>query len=271
VEKYDTIAAPEDRILMEAAFYEAVGSHPAVASRMPQLLGLDRDARCMVLSDLGRANDLTPLYAGDRLTAAELGALIDYLAELHEIRSPAITSFPENREMRVLNHEHIFRYPFVRSDGPSELGARLKADDEYRRRVEALGRIFLSPGTSLVHGDFYPGSWMRTSHGIRVLDPEFAFVGPPELDLGVLLAHLLLSEQQAELVEACWESYRGRRAFDEELALGIAGVEIMRRLLGVAQLPLRADARQKEEWLQRSRRLVLKPSLTGLISPSDRA
>lgn len=44
---------------------------------------------------------------------------------------------------------------------------------------------------------------------------------------------------------------------DDALARQFAGVEIMRRLIGVAQLPLVADLNQKEELLNLSRDLVL--------------
>ena len=53
-----------------------------------------------------------------------------------------------------------------------------------------VGDIYLSDdGGVLLHGDYYPGSWLKTDAGFRVIDPEFCFLGPPEFDLGVLAAH----------------------------------------------------------------------------------
>ena len=41
---------------------------------------------------------------------------------------------------------------------------------------------------------------------------------------------------------------------------GYAGVEIMRRLIGVAQLPIRSGIETKRTLLERSRRLLLEPN-----------
>lgn len=45
--------------------------------------------------------------------------------------------------------------------------------------------------------------------------------------------------------------------FDRSLAQGFAGIEIIRRLLGVSKLPLRADLAGREALLERGRALVL--------------
>ena len=49
------------------------------------------------------------------------------------------------------------------------------------------------------------------------------------------------------------------RGLNTDLVCGYAGVEIMRRLIGVAQLPISLDIEQKRALLQRSRRMVLWP------------
>ena len=98
----------------------------------------------------------------------------------------------------------------------------------------------------MVHGDFFPGSWIHTQNGVRVIDPEFCFFGPPEFDWGVMNAHMHLSNlppvPTADL--------------DQKLVDGFCGVEIMRRLIGVAQVPLSCGAGQKHGYLQLSRELV---------------
>jgi 5-methylthioribose kinase len=50
-----------------------------------------------------------------------------------------------------------------------------------------------------------------------------------------------------------------RRRLDLGLVSAFAGVEIMRRLIGVAQLPLAYALDRKQALLQLSRRLVLEP------------
>src|SRR5207237_1305710 len=112
--------------------------------------------------------------------------------------------------------------------GLGDAAHRLKADVGYREEVLALGSLYLNEGDCLLHGDFFPGSWLRSPEGIKVIDPEFCFFGPPEFDLGVMLAHLYLAHQDASILKAY------SSAVDRELVVRFAGVEIMRRLIGVA-------------------------------------
>jgi 5-methylthioribose kinase len=156
--------------------------------------------------------------------------------------------------MRALNHLHVFDLPF-RPDNGLDLDAvlpglaavarALHTDAGLLRRIHALGERYLTDGPTLLHGDFYPGSWLNTERGVRVIDPEFAFCGPASFDWGVLIAHLLLTDQPHARVEAV-----AARAPQE--ALGFAGVEVLRRLLGVAQLPLTADLDTRRAWVGRA-------------------
>ena len=41
-------------------------------------------------------------------------------------------------------------------------------------RVTALGVRYLEDGDTLVHGDYFPGSWLRTGEGVRIIDGPFA-------------------------------------------------------------------------------------------------
>ncbi len=252
VEKYPAIAAPAGRALVEAAFYRAVSRRSVLRAAMPALLGEDPDSGVIVLQDLGEARDFTGLYRGERLSKRDLEFLLSYLTALHEPLLEREGLF-ENREMRALNHEHIFRLPLAAENGldldriTPGLGAaagELKADRAYVSRVRELGELYLTDGPSLVHGDYFPGSWLRTAGGIRVIDPEFCFLGTPAFDFGVLIAHLHLARQRAELADV------------DSTAKAFAGVEIMRRLIGVAQLPLDADLDEKRELLALSKRLV---------------
>lgn len=265
VEKYPSIAAPMDRALAERDFYALVAGTPGVADRMPRLLASDASLRLLAFEDLGPASDLTTLYAGESLDAATRTALVDYLSALHAIPQAAGAPRLTNREMRVLNHEHIFRLP-LSADAPDldrvapglqRAAGMLREDARYVSAVRGLGDRYLSDGGgALVHGDYFPGSWVRTPGGVRVIDPEFGFVGPPEFDLGVMAAHFVFARLPQPITG--WEErYRGSVDVDVALVRQVAGVEIMRRLLGVAQLPLVATLDERIAWLELSRRLVL--------------
>ena len=111
----------------------------------------------------------------------------------------------------------------------------------------------MADGATLLHGDFFPGSWLRTPLGLAAIDPEFCFLGPAEYDLGVLMAHFLFTDHEA-LLPVFRAMYGGR--CDWRLAEAFAGAELMRRVIGVAQLPLQADLERKRDWLEQSRELV---------------
>jgi len=268
VEKYDHIAAPWGRTLIEGQFYEAVRSVQAVSSRMPELLNLDRQNHVLVLADAGSAGDFTSMYADRQISKTDLGELLDWLSALRAVTIPdhARSGFA-NRAMRVLNHEHIFSLPLAEQngldldriiEGLARAAEELKRDQAYCGRVRELGTEYLGDGISLVHGDYFPGSWVRAADGIRIIDPEFCFLGAREFDYGVTLAHLALGRAGAE---AAWQVLAGssREHLDETMVLGFAGVEIMRRLIGVAQLPLPYGLDAKRRLLEVSRSLALAP------------
>lgn len=277
LEKYPQIAAPFDRALVEGRFYRLVASSPTVAGQMPRLLWMDEQARMLALEDLGSASDFFPLYAREiTLPEQTLTDLLAYLSALHGL-APASEVEQEklaNLDMRALNHEHIFALPlraengldldaYTGTPGLAAAACSLKGDAAYVRAVTALGeRYRQDPGDSLLHGDFFPGSFLRTSVGVRVIDPEFCFCGDAEYDLGIFAAHLLLAGEPAERAEQVLGLYQPPvgATISPELARQYAGVEIMRRLIGVAQIPtLHADLAQKSAWLELSRRLVLEP------------
>ncbi len=263
VEKYPYIPAPVGRAAVEAAFYRVIGALPDLRCRMPRLLGFDYPAKLLVLEDLGERSDLMGLYRGDPLPEAACLQLVGFLSMLHACAVPACeTHALRNRAMRKLNYEHQYDLPLRKDNGldldriTPGLGieaARLQSDVKYCERVAQLGSLYLSDGPVLVHGDFFPGSWLQTGGGLAVIDPEFCFLGSREYDIGVFLAHLHLSHAHSHwsIVES---SYDG--PVNWPLARQFAGAEIMRRLIGVAQLPVPPDLTPKHEWLELSRRLV---------------
>lgn len=263
VEKYPTIAAPVERADSEAAFYRLVMGLPAVAARMPRLLDYDPERRVLLLEDLGVASDYTGLYRGETLTPHEAATLAHWLSLLHAARWPTdVVAGLSNLPLRQLNHEHVFHLPLSPGNsvdldaitpGLRAIAVTLAADQVLRDAIAALGELYLSGPAerpSLLHGDFFPGSWLRTPSGPAVIDPEFAFFGPAEWDVGVFLAHLTMAGQPAETVAAARRAYQPEASFDWSLAKRFAAVEVVRRLVGVAQLPLRVTLDEKRRLLE---------------------
>ena len=268
VEKYPQIPAPVERTIVEGRFYALAQRSAPLAARMPRLLALDPQSHILVLQDLGKARDLTTLYAGAPLGEAAAAELADYLGHLHQLTVPAEElQVLRNPAMRALNHEHIFRFPLdphnglnldAITHGLTALARELAADAAYVERVHHLGQRYLEAADGpLCHGDFFPGSFLTTESGIFIIDPEFCFLGLPEFDLAVLLAHLHLAGQPQPAGDNVLRRYEQRAAVDRELVQALVGVEIMRRLIGVAQLPLVLDLDSKRQLLARSRQLVL--------------
>jgi len=259
VEKYPDITAPFDRALIEAQFYGLVAKTEA-AEFMPKLYGFDEESRILWLEDLGTLGDCSDVYAGASLTPDERHQLYRFLSQLHSWRS----GLP-NRAMRELNHFHIFVFPFQPGNGLDldrftlglqRLAERVKANHSLLNRVTELGRIYLADGAYLLHGDYFPGSWLRGPSSIKVIDPEFGFAGPREFDIGVLSGHERIAALRAD--SSLLESYYPQwKELDRQLVRGFAGVEILRRLLGVAQLPAQLDFEHKSILIENAISLVL--------------
>jgi 5-methylthioribose kinase len=271
VEKYPQIAAPAERIAAEIRFYECVESVPDVAASVPKLLGLDHATRLMVLEDCGDASDYSDLYASRDHRSFPVGEVTQWLGKLHAINIPRERKVEIGcHDLLLLNHAHIFEIPLqspavIPLDnvcaGLEGLAQSLRSDPSVVRAASRLGRYYLGSLTAtkpcLLHGDFYPGSWLRTHAGLRFIDPEFCFVGPAEFDVAVLAAHqaLIGGSESPESVDRVCALYRRTRPaeIDVALARGFAGMEIIRRLIGVAQLPLDIGLSQRSELLQLGR------------------
>jgi 5-methylthioribose kinase len=267
VVKYPQIPAPEERTRQEAKFYEFISPYPAVAERMPHYVGFDREWGVLVLRDLGNSCEATSRYGVDEFTDEEIDSLQDYLRALHHLPFDRLTALDfSNQAMRELNAAHVFTLPLgdpsildldAITPGLSAASHWLRTDYVYREALTRLRSLYLGEGRTLLHGDFYPGSWLSTARGWRVIDPEFSYWGCAEFDLGVAAAHLLFCGCPLSRVRRFLEEGSGVGDYDAELASQFAGAELMRRLLGVAQLSLRADLEQKRLWLKLSHAWVL--------------
>ncbi|MFT5964620.1 MAG: 5-methylthioribose kinase [Flavobacterium sp.] len=269
VEKYPQIAAPAARVLTEGAFYEKIAKSMEVQRIMPVLIGIDAVNNLIALEDLGKTNDYSVLYdLEQKITEEELLQLVNYLNSLHQgFQKTIVDGELTNTEMRTLNYEHIFEYPFREEngfnldtvqEGLQELALPYKKDLALKQKIELLGSLYLSKGKYLLHGDYYPGSWLKTSDGSKVIDPEFCFYGLREFDLGVLFAHLYLTQQEESVIGLVKEKYHSYGELNTSILNGFIGAEIMRRLIGLAQLPLKMDLKTKAVLLQFAKDLILK-------------
>ena len=270
VAKYPSIEAPEERIVAELDFYQRVKEADEVTAALPKLLGFDIDLRTIVMEDLGAAMDYLSLYeVNDDLeeSNAVFEQAIHWLSHLHQVPlNLSDGACVGCDKLKDLNHAHMFVIP-LQSDsidldsvcqGLQHESNFIREDHELHAAIGALGKQYLSDGQSLLHGDYYPGSWLKTAAGFRVIDPEFCFAGPVEFDLGVLAAHWIFCDATSDrsTIDRVCKAY-GESSADARLVAKFAGVELIRRLMGVAQLPLDADLNQRLQWLKAGRALVM--------------
>ncbi len=256
VEKYPQVNAPKERALMEAGFYKLISGKQKLASQMPRIIGVDEENSVLLMKDLGKGNDFTYIYEkGKGIEEAELFQIMDFVALLHNSFDASDQKNPiRNRAMRKLNHEHIFIYPFIENNGSkldevlpglAESVKPLIKDLPLKSKIKNLGESYLADGKKLLHGDYFPGSWLKTGDGIKIIDPEFCFFGAPEFEIGVIKAHLKMANQSKGLIDKAIGYYRSKAELNEAIMNQYCAIEILRRIMGLAQLPLKIDLEKR--------------------------
>ncbi|MBM1104702.1 phosphotransferase [Aurantibacter crassamenti] len=261
VQKYQQIAAPLERLYVEYQFYKTL-KQSALSAHMPKILGFDIQDYLMLLEDLGDCEDMVTIYNKKEVDKKVFQKLIFIIGLIH--RTKVTDDFPENKEMRQLNHQHIFVLPFLENNGFSldevqmglqELSLPYKQDKALKKVIKKVGKKYLSKGNTLLHGDYYPGSWMTEKNNLYVIDPEFSFKGFAEFDLGVMAAHLIMATGKKKYLNRIYQNYDGE--VDFKLLSRVAGIEIMRRIIGLAQLPLDRTIEEKKALLKKARKMIL--------------
>ena len=265
VAKFPNLSAPAERILVERDYLKATTENRLLSAYSPELLKADAANFVLLMEDLGEARDLSAIYQDkDGLSDQELTGMLHYLSVLHKIPG---NEFSANRTLRQLNHAHIFDLP-LRPDngfpldalypGLGKVARPLQHDEKLKIRASELGEVYLADGPVLVHGDFYPGSLMSDKGHLYVIDGEFAHPGRPEFDVGILKAHLILAGAPRPQVEMIEKQYDAPESFDQSLADAFCQVEIIRRLIGIAQLPLTLSLDDRQKLLDGARAALVR-------------
>lgn len=267
VQKYPQVEAPIERVQVEYNFYRFIAPYKEVNTYTPSVIGYDASQFMLALEDLGSGADYTYVYnSGAQLSAEETKALTKLISVLHkvEVKDEEKASF-DNQPMKALNFEHIFVFPYMQDNGFNlddvqpglqALSLAYKQDKKLQERVRALGEIYLQNYDTLLHGDYYPGSWLKVESGLKLIDPEFSYFGKAEFDLGVMLAHFKMARQSEESIALVLQNYEQAEGFDEKLMWSFAGAEMIRRLIGLAQLPLSLSLEEKAALLEEASTLI---------------
>ena len=138
------------------------------------------------------------------------GHIVEYMAQTLFMTSDfalpagekkALTAvFSDNTELCKITEDLIFTDPYRiaernRWTAPQldAIAAEFRADVGLKLAISRLKHKFLTSAEALIHGDLHTGSVMATESDTRVIDAEFAFVGPMGFDVGAVLGNLLLS------------------------------------------------------------------------------
>lgn len=191
--------------------YNALIEHGRHAPRLtPRIHHFDRDQAMIVMEYLSAhvimrkgliAGVEYPRFAAD--IAEFLGETLFHTSVLagsaadHKRR---VELFAPNVAMCRITEDLVFTDPYReaplnRWNRPHLDAAKraFEADGALKAAAQARKYQFLTAAQALIHGDLHTGSIMLNAGDTRVIDPEFAFVGPIGFDVGAVIGNLLLA------------------------------------------------------------------------------
>jgi 5-methylthioribose kinase len=139
------------------------------------------------------ADDIAEFLAATLFNTSALAGT----AAQHKAR---VALFAPNTALCKITEDLVFTDPY--REAPLNRWTRPYLDAEKRAferdsalKVAAQARKyqFMTSAEALIHGDLHTGSIMVTPEDTRVIDPEFAFIGPMGFDVGAVIGNLLLA------------------------------------------------------------------------------
>jgi Ser/Thr protein kinase RdoA (MazF antagonist) len=166
-----------DRVVTVAERIAALGTGPEEPV-VPEVLAVDHQGRILILSDVRGKPFRETVLAGDERGCRRTGAAIAHWHRAWAANPPAaLSEHTVERELDVLVDRAALASPPVRR----EVAATLPA-------LRASWRA-----ETVVHRDLYEEQ-VLVGEQIGLIDLDDAALGPPELDVGNLVAHLDLLE-----------------------------------------------------------------------------
>jgi 5-methylthioribose kinase len=111
-----------------------------------------------------------------------------------------IWAFADNTELCKITEDLVFTDPYRvaklnRWTAPflDDIAAEFRRDEPLKIAVQRRKLQFMTSAEALIHGDLHTGSIMLTPSDTRIIDPEFAFVGPMGFDVGAVIGNLLIA------------------------------------------------------------------------------
>jgi 5-methylthioribose kinase len=319
------------RIGAEARAYELLGR--LVPDAVPSIVHVDLDRFVMVMEDLSAlevlrdelVRQVEDATAGRPVSYIDYGAVGDvvgrFVGELSLATSEQVLGASAHAELVAASantelcrltidvvldepfraHVHNWWHPSL-----DERVAALYTDREVQAGVAFVRERFENSAQALLHGDLHSGSVMigstpEKTRKVTVFDPEFSFVGPIGLDLGLFWSNLAIASIAAraagheglaaareDAISASWQAFvevwdEDRSvSFDDDFlesvrmdAWRFAGVEAIRRVAGwshaadLETLPSDAAPQAQRAVFDAARHWIVTGSATPLTLPTD--
>ena len=245
-----------------------------VSGTVPAQYDFDERVSVIAMEDLRDASVLRhDLIAGkvDTTISEQVGRFMGIVhSQTHVANVPKTTAQHykqqfANTTMQSITADYVFTFPFTEHEtnfwtpGLEPDVQQLKTDTDFLQQAEHLKHIFLTAQQGVTHGDLHTGSVLVQDDTAKVIDAEFAFYGPVGFDIGLYWANYLLSffshqgtphvqsALQTAIVQT-WHTYTAEFKLDDSKleaqilqnifqdAIGFAGLEILRRLVGAAHV-----------------------------------
>ncbi len=209
--------------------YNALVEQGRYAPRLtPKLFHFDRDQAMIVMEYLSSHVIMRKGLIGGVEYPRFSADIAEFLAEtLFNTSVLAATAaehkrrvelFARNIELCRITEDLVFTDPYREAPlnrwNHPHLDADKRAfemDSALKFAAQARKYQFLTAAQALIHGDLHTGSIMLTAEETRVIDAEFAFVGPMGFDVGAVIGNLLLAyfaQEGHEAAPGARDAYR---------------------------------------------------------------
>jgi thiamine kinase-like enzyme len=238
----------------ENEFYRIINKYPYLSRFIPRLYHYDSQQGILIFEAIDEPVSFATIYRTHHLTNEEIEFLSKWLSHLHRL--------PVKKELRDKLNEsspwsqvEVQMTTFFTSEFMTEL--RMKRPSEYHHIMEYSHNTcteISKPENALLHGGFTPDNWINTDAGIYIIDPKQCYVGRPELDLAIFLAHLRLAAVEEKRLSIVFEHYQNKM-IDHRLVDRFSGIEMLRCL--IMNPPPGISSKTKGLMLEKSQTLIL--------------
>jgi|APFre7841882630_1041343.scaffolds.fasta_scaffold20508_2 5-methylthioribose kinase len=204
----DSWPLPIERAVFEDAYMRRI--EPIVGALAPRWLHFDPVMHVIVMERLEPHVILRQGLIKGRVFPDAARAVADYvaaacfhtsdLANGFERKYEDLALFSRNVALQRITLDLVFTEPYIEAarnhwvepwlDG---WAASLRNDLALKTVVARHRLHYLTHAQALIHGDLHSGSVMVTERDTRVIDGEFAALGPIGFDLGAFIGNLLLA------------------------------------------------------------------------------